>query len=108
MARRGAIRLILLLVLCVAAGVGVARTELPSGLRIPVKEVVITGELKYMADAELQQTLRLLAEDGFVAMNLAELKAEIEALAWVRHAAVRRVWPALSRYRGATTPGALE
>jgi cell division protein FtsQ len=60
--------------------------------RFPVSEVRILGELKRSTTAEIHAALPR-ASGNFFATDLAELRAGIERLPWVRRVAVRRVWP---------------
>lgn len=58
----------------------------------PLKEIVVRGELKNAAAAEIE-----MAVDGiggnFFAADLAAVRARLEQVTWVRHVDVRRVWP---------------
>jgi cell division protein FtsQ len=58
----------------------------------PLKEIVVRGELKNAAAAEIQN-----AVDGtggnFFALDLAAVRERLEQVTWVRRVDVRRVWP---------------
>jgi cell division protein FtsQ len=60
--------------------------------RFPVSEVVLKGELKNTTTAQIQAALPRVG-GNFFAVNLAEVRAGVERLPWVRRVAVRRVWP---------------
>jgi cell division protein FtsQ len=60
--------------------------------RFPVNEVRIVGELKFTTTAQIEAALPSAA-GNFFAADLAELRAGVERLPWVRRVAVRRVWP---------------
>lgn len=60
--------------------------------RFPVGEIGITAELEHTKNAEIEAALPR-AWGNFFAANLAEVRAGIERLPWVRRVAVRRVWP---------------
>ena len=58
----------------------------------PLKEIVVRGELKNAARAEIEN-----AVDGtggnFFALDLAALRERLEPVSWVRRVDLRRVWP---------------
>ena len=58
----------------------------------PLKEIVVRGELKNAAAAEVE-----IAVDGvggnFFAADLAAVRARLAQVSWVRHVDVRRAWP---------------
>jgi cell division protein FtsQ len=60
--------------------------------RFPVQQVQVKGELKRTSSAEIEAVLPRAAGNFFGA-DLAEVRAGIERLPWVRHVAVRRIWP---------------
>jgi len=61
--------------------------------RFPVSTVEISGALKNTTRAEIEAVLPRAA-GNFFAVDLAEVRAGVERLPWVRSVAVRRVWPA--------------
>jgi cell division protein FtsQ len=60
--------------------------------RFPVSEVVLKGNLKNTTAAEIEAALPR-ASGNFFAVDLANARAGVERLPWVRRVAVRRVWP---------------
>jgi cell division protein FtsQ len=60
--------------------------------RFPVQEIQIRGELKRTNTAEIEAALPR-AGSNFFAADLAEVRAGVERLPWVRRVTVRRVWP---------------
>jgi cell division protein FtsQ len=60
--------------------------------RFPVTQVEVKGELKNVTRAQIEAALPRAA-GNFFAADLAEVRASVERLAWVRRVAVRRVWP---------------
>jgi cell division protein FtsQ len=60
--------------------------------RFPVTQVELKGELKNVTRAQIEAALPRAA-GNFFAADLAEVRASVERLAWVRRVAVRRVWP---------------
>jgi cell division protein FtsQ len=60
--------------------------------RFPVTRIELKGELKSTTRAQVEAVLPRAAGNFFVA-NLAEVRASVERLPWVRRVAVRRVWP---------------
>jgi cell division protein FtsQ len=61
--------------------------------RFPVSSVEIKGLLKNTTRTQIEAALPR-AGGNFFAVDLAEVRAGVEQLPWVRHVAVRRVWPA--------------
>jgi cell division protein FtsQ len=60
--------------------------------RFPVSQVELKGNLKNTTRAEIEAALPR-AGGNFFAADLAEVRAGVERLPWVRRVAVRRVWP---------------
>jgi len=60
--------------------------------RFPVTRIELKGELKNTTRAQIETVLPRAAGNFFVT-DLAELRAGVERLPWVRRVAVRRVWP---------------
>src|SRR5262245_7788126 len=61
--------------------------------RFPVRHIELKGSLKNVTRAELEAALPRRAGGNFFALELAELRASVERLPWVRRVSVRRVWP---------------
>jgi cell division protein FtsQ len=62
----------------------------------PVSQVEIKGSLKNTGEAEIEAALPRASGNGagnFFAVDLAEVRAGVERLPWVRRVEVRRVWP---------------
>lgn len=55
----------------------------------------VTGELRNVDPAELQEVLEPFIERGFVELDIAAAQAAVEAMPWVHEAAVRRQWPGI-------------
>jgi cell division protein FtsQ len=60
--------------------------------RFPVSSVEIKGGLKNTTRMQIEAALPRVT-GNFFAVDLAEVRAGVERLPWVRHVAVRRVWP---------------
>ena len=60
----------------------------------PIRDVVVTHELREVRRSELEQSLAGRLRGNFFSVNLDVLRQSLEQLPWVRHAAVRRQWPA--------------
>jgi cell division protein FtsQ len=63
-----------------------------SPARFPVTQVEVKGRLASTTEAEIRAALPR-ASGNFFALDLAEARASVERLPWVRRASVRRVWP---------------
>jgi cell division protein FtsQ len=81
---------LLLVGLMVGAGHQILRWE-PQYL--PIRVVTVDGELQRLSPKRLQATVIDHLHGGIVTQDLGELKEAVEALAWVRSASLRRVWP---------------
>jgi len=74
--------------LLVAAVVWSARLPL-----FPLREVVVTQELREVRRSDLERSLAGRLRGNFFSINLDALRASLEQLPWVRRAEVRRQWP---------------
>jgi cell division protein FtsQ len=87
-AAAGFLTALALMVFAVAAAQLLLRSPL-----FPVREILVTGELAHTTRAQIEAATRGRVTGNFFAVDLADLRAGLEALPWVRHAEVRRVWP---------------
>ena len=60
----------------------------------PLREVVVTHELLEIRRGEVEQSLAGRLRGNFFSIDLDALRQSLEQLPWVRHAEVRRQWPA--------------
>ena len=58
----------------------------------PLTRVELKGDFNNTSRAQLEKALPRVS-GNFFAADLAEVRASLERLPWVRHVAVRRVWP---------------
>jgi cell division protein FtsQ len=61
--------------------------------RFPVARVELLGALKNTSPAQIEAAIPPIS-GNFFALDLAEVRAGVERLPWVRRVTVRRVWPA--------------
>lgn len=87
--RRHALALWLLLGAAAAAWAGVW-TQQPGTL--PIERVRVDGPLTHVSEAELREVVARRG-GGFFQIDVAAVQRDLQALPWVREAAVRRVWP---------------
>ncbi len=83
----------LLILAAVAALIGAAvlwSARLPL---FPLREVVVTSELREVRRSELERTLAGRLRGNFFSVNVEAVRVALEQLPWVRHAEVRRRWP---------------
>jgi cell division protein FtsQ len=59
----------------------------------PVGSVRIEGKFRQLTNDELQQAVAPLAATGFFVVDVGEIQARLQAMAWVDQVSVRRVWP---------------
>src|SRR5512133_1709809 len=59
----------------------------------PLREVVVTHELREVRRSEIERTLEGRLQGNFFSVNVDAVRQALEQLPWVRHAEVRRQWP---------------
>ena len=84
----GALTALALVVFASAALLMLLRSPL-----FPLRAVELRGSLAHTTRAEVEAALRGRIEGNFFALDLAEPRAALERLPWVRRVHVRRVWP---------------
>ena len=84
----GALTALALMVLATAALLALLRSPL-----FPLRAVELRGSLAHTSRAEIEAALAGRMEGNFFAVDLAEPRAALERLPWVRRVHVRRVWP---------------
>ena len=84
----GALTALALLVFAVGAMQLLMRTPL-----LPLREIAVSGALGHTTRAEVEQATQGRVSGNFFAVDLAGVRAALEALPWVRRVQVRRVWP---------------
>lgn len=61
---------------------------------MPIKEVVVSEALQHVKRTEIEQAVAGMLRGNFFSVNLDAVRGSLEKLPWVRHAEVRRRWPA--------------
>jgi len=84
----GALTALSLLVFAFAAMQLLVRSPL-----FPLREVELRGMLAHTTGAEVEQAMRGRVDGNFFAVDLAQPRAALEQLPWVRRVRVRRIWP---------------
>lgn len=87
-AAAGALTALALMVFAVAAMQLLLRSEL-----FPLREMTVRGSLAHTSRAEIEQAAHGRVGGNFFAVDLAQVRAALEGLPWVRRVEVRRVWP---------------
>jgi cell division protein FtsQ len=84
----GALTALALMVFAVAAMQLLLRSAL-----FPLREMTVLGTLTHTSHAEIEQAAQGRVGGNFFAVDLAQVRAALEGLPWVRRVEVRRVWP---------------
>lgn len=74
-------------------GVALGVSWLRQPQTLPIGVVHISGELRYLSRANLQQVVAKGLKGGFFSLDLEKVRASVLALPWVAQASVRRLWP---------------
>ncbi|MGD9152927.1 MAG: cell division protein FtsQ/DivIB [Gammaproteobacteria bacterium] len=83
-----------LLLLIVIVGIVVwAGFKLYSPNTLPIRSVVVNGDLRFINQQELKQTLQPLSKQGFFSVDLADVQCKVHQLPWVAEVEIKRVWP---------------
>ena len=64
-----------------------------AGSRWPMRQLVVTGEFRQVSDARVRTVVLPLVQNGFFAVDLAEVRATLSKLPWVHRVEVRKRWP---------------
>ncbi|MET1080062.1 MAG: cell division protein FtsQ/DivIB [Pseudomonas sp.] len=82
----------LLLVVLGFAAYELAQRVLPYADR-PIAKISVQGDLSYISQQVIQARIAPYAAASFFSVDLASMRAELEAMPWISSAEVRRVWP---------------
>ncbi len=58
-----------------------------------IETVHIEGNLTYVTEEQIKQAVGIEVSNSLIAVDLAVIKQQLEALPWIREAEVRREWP---------------
>lgn len=83
----------LLVVLAVALLLFAGVQALLRSALFPLREVTVRGTLSHTQRADIERATRERVRGNFFAVELAEVRAGLERLPWVRRVDVRRHWP---------------
>lgn len=75
------------------AASGAALHALLRSEKFPLRHVELTGPVQHLTGEQVEAAVRARLGGNFFAVDVAAVRAGVEALPWVRRAAVRRVWP---------------
>jgi cell division protein FtsQ len=84
----GALTALALMVFAVATTQLLLRSTL-----FPLRELTVRGALAHTSHAEIERAAQQRVVGNFFAVDLAQVRAALEGLPWVRRVEVRRVWP---------------
>lgn len=60
---------------------------------VPIKRLLVQGELQYVAPADVREALLSDPLGSFFSADVDRIRAQIEAMPWVAKASVRKEWP---------------
>lgn len=83
----------LMLMVVVIAIIAAAIYRLVPDNALPVKRVIVSGELGHLDKASIQQTAMPFVTTDFFGVDLRAIEQAVGAIPWVYQVAVRRVWP---------------
>ena len=89
-ARNGALAVLMLIALGSAA---LAWQRLPVERWLPLNSVALQGDLVHVSEAHLRAAIEPLLRGGLLGVDVTAVRLAVEALPWVDHATVHRVWP---------------
>ena len=99
MARRDSMEMIMRLAGAAAAlavGIGVS-VWLTNPAHLPIRQVSLHGELRYLDPIELQEVVAEELTGNMLTQDLGGLEQRLQQNAWVRQARIHRDWPATLR-----------
>ncbi|HEY0634534.1 MAG TPA: cell division protein FtsQ/DivIB [Gammaproteobacteria bacterium] len=59
----------------------------------PLRTMRLTAPVEHVTHQELREVVTPFASAGFVRIDMDGLRAQLEALPWIHHVALKRVWP---------------
>ena len=65
----------------------------------PLKSIQVVGELDHVTQSDIVSALQGRVTGTFFTVDLGEMQRSFQAIEWVRHAEVRRQWPARLQVR---------
>jgi cell division protein FtsQ len=83
----------ILAVALVAAPVVAVLNGWIGGERWPMRRLVLTAEFRQVGEAQVRAAVAPHVKDGFFAVDLEKLRADLSELPWVRRVDVRKRWP---------------
>lgn len=92
-------RVLAVLTVLALAGSALAWKRLPVERWLPLNSVALQGDLVHVSEARLRAAIGPLLHGGLLGVNVTAVRLAVEALPWVDHATVHRVWPDALRIR---------
>ncbi len=79
--------------LVVSGGFLGVRAWLSNPQNLPISQIDIQGELKFIKDAELRAVINKYAQTNLYLLDTEALEADLETQSWVRAVTLRKSWP---------------
>ncbi|MCF6324819.1 MAG: cell division protein FtsQ/DivIB [Gammaproteobacteria bacterium] len=67
--------------------------ELVDPQMMQIKSVQVEGMFEQIDPQDVKRVAASFSEQGFLGVNVEQVKLAVETLPWIKHASVRRVWP---------------
>ncbi|EAR21832.1 cell division protein FtsQ/DivIB [Nitrococcus mobilis] len=81
------------LAMLIVGSSALALRRLPVERWLPLHTVALEGDLIHVSEAHLRSAIGPLLRGGLLGVNVTAVRLAVEALPWVDHATVHRVWP---------------
>ena len=91
--RKGYVIAILSLLLVAAVITGAGYWAVQQKDVLPVKKIQVVSKLKQVNQGELQNIIAPMVDSGLLGIDVEQIRADLEQIAWVDKADVRIVWP---------------
>ena len=82
------------LVMVVLGGVLAGRTMLNNPKNLPISQIDVQGDLKFIKDEEMRKVIEKYTQTNLYLLDAEALEVDLETQPWVRSVTLRKSWPA--------------